>query len=875
MAVFTFVRRSLRGGGGLGHKPVSARHVLVAMLVVVGLGWVCPWAATAGPTWCGNMYIPPGPPPEDCTAIEDPGWCDSPCPCEGEDGTGDGGGGEGASGPPSSNVGPAMHVHVATGNVWTTVPVVRADMADRPALNFYLRYDSSFAKVNPSDQEFRPLLRNTVLGPGWTHSYNAYAFKGDYWDYAGLMVINSQGRRQLYEEPPGDGDSLGSGIFSWLERVDATQYRVHYQNGTYEEYTLIQDAEVGGSDVLPEYMADIEDVFTTRNADESGNWFHLTKVVDRRGRVTELTYDASTGLLSKIQGPYWGAVITLDYVSGTELLEHIHHPDERVTDLSYTNGRLTGVEDPEENSRTYEYSSAPDYVNNITSETLRNGTKYIVWYGDNSVVIRDTHADGSEDSGYVVVEAESVGGVSAWDTDIYVPSDQRIYTSGIKGGTVTVTVPIGPGDSRVWTYTVGVQGRVTSVEPPSDGDDSTSRTITNTYDTNTNAFPAGAGSHTLTGTGTGRLRARQVGDDAKTYYAYHAENGKIVDIVDAEGHRTSYEYTDNDWPGFVSKKIEPDGDEWSYRYVNNTGDLYREDFSTNGTEGISHTIRHVTYGYPTGRPGLVQYRTTTDIHDNTTRWNFDTNGAVDTIVADQTDLAVTTSYTHDVMGRLRSRTQQRDTDPDVEVEYFYDDAGRLVRTVVDSNGLALETLYELDGEGRLIGVTDPGGLETTYRYNRRNQLTHVIVDSNGLALTTEYVYDKANHLAQTIDPKGNTTDIAYYNFGLARLITDPARYDTELTWDALGNLGRIERQLDAASNGFAVTALDYDNTSRVVSITVDPEGKALETTFAYAEDAGGGGCGCSGTPGSGLPQEVTDPAGKLDSLVRTPVCVSG
>ena len=754
-----------------------------------------------------------------------------------------------------------MFVNAATGNVWTEVPAVEARVADRSALSFRLRYDSRFAG---GDSEFRSLFRQTVLGPGWTHSYNCFAFKSTNWGYTEFMVIDSQGRRRSYHPLSGGvGTAKMPGVFSWITKPDAYTYRVHYENGGYEEYDLIE-----ASEVTPQYLNDIEDGLTGNGShpEEAGDWYRLTKVVDRRGRTTELIYDhQTTGLLTEIRSPYDNSTITLAYKPGTELLEEVHPPDGTVTVLSYDDDdRLIGIQDPRQNSRTYTYKSTTDH--RIESETLRNGVKYRIYYSDDSVEIKDTHPDGSPKSCYIKVWTND----EAWDDDRYY-CDQT-FQARTRGGVVTVREGL---SSPSWPYEVDSLGRILSVTPPTDPDDPTSRTVVNTYDDETGDFAAGT--HTLTGTGSHRLRSRQVGDFAPTYYAYDAETGKITAIVDAEDNLTGYEHNDPNWPSFVTKRIEPDGDEWSYAYGASRGDLLSENLTTNGGSDPSRTISYSYTYFTSGRPGRLEKQVRTDIYGNTTTWNFNANGTVDSMVRDEGGLDVTTSYTHDVIGRLRTRTEVRDQNPDVETEYFYDDAGRLTRTVVNSNGLDVETGYGYDGEGYLTHRTDPRGVVTDYEYDRRNRCTKQIVDSNGLNLVTEWEYDQANNVIRMTDPRGVKTRTEYYSFNLAKGITKPEGpedYDTLLKWDSLGNLISRRQQLEPGGETYFETSFTYDGLSRRTSVVVDPNGLSLETTYEY--DLGAG-CGCGGSPGSGLVGKMVDPAGKvtyyrydeLDRLVKT------
>ena len=792
-------------------------------------------------------YWEEGWPIPDCTVYDDPNPCHVPCCPQGD-------AGGPTVGPGAADEGPGIFVHTPTGNVWTEVPVVQASTADGSGLNFHLRYDS---RSSVTDDMFRSLVRKTVLGPGWTHSYNACAFKGTNWDYTELMVIDSDGRRRSYNViSGGTGSAKMPGEFSWITANGGkTVYYVHYPNGTYEAYTQITGQ-------VPEYLNDIEDGFIDGgHSGEAGDWYRLTAIVDRRGRETTLEYGSTNGLLTEIHGPYPDMTITLEYQTGTELLETIYAPDGTATTLSYdAQSRLSGVEDPTGHSRQYEYYSTESH--RLTAETLRNGVKYQVTYGGSSVEIKDTDANGDPDATYVYVYTED----GAWTHKWYSP-DHQTFRALTQGGTVKVRhSPSGP----LWTYTVDDSGRVLSVVPPTDGDDGVARTEVNTYDDNTEGFSTNG--HSLTGTGTMRLRSHKVGGFDATCYAYDGASGKITAIVDAEGNLTTYERHPT-WADLVTKKTEPDGDEWDYSY-NGSGDLIQEDLTTNGGASPSRTI---TYAYTYYADGTrLQQRMMTDLRGDATAWNFNSNGTVDAVVRDaSTDgLQVTTTFTYDAMGRVLSRTAVRDS-VNVETEYFYDAAGRLVHTVVNSNGLDLTTHYERDGEGHVTAITDPGGTITRYEYDRRDRLTKQIVDSNGLDLTSEFGYNASNQLATIKDPRGHDTTITYYNFDLAKLMTDAEGYDTKLRWDALGDMTRLERERTPGADDFQVTELTFDGLSRLTGVTVDPSGQALHTGYQYAT-AGGGGCGCSGTPGLSLVSQITDPANKrtyyqyddLDRLVR-------
>ena len=837
MLDITSIRRGWRltGSRGMGtqrRRATSARLLGVLLFAVVLSTVHAPEARALDCPMCVEFCPWYG---DEC-AFSDLDLCKGqPCCPPPEPGPGPGGGGGGAGpGPgPGFDAGAGVYVNVATGNVWTSVPVVQVSAGALTTMNFYLRYDSRYAVNDGVASPFR--FRDMMLGPGWTHSYNSHAFKDEDWTTTvELTVISPEGRRVSYRSLSSGSDPGGAidgGEPSYIT-TNGDDYQVNYPSGRYLVYTEVPTP-------CPSYLTD---------ADSTVVWYRLTRIRNPQGLETVLTYDDDNpdddlkGLLEEIEDPH-GRKITLEYY-GYGKLESITDPAGETTTLSYSWGMLSEIEDPLGHAREYEY----DNDNRVTSETLRNGVVYVVEYEKalqsphhRTIIIRDTDANGA-----VVTWVETAGDTVAW-SNAWVTSGGGAPLWGIVGGEVTVT----DGENNAWEYEVDERGRVLSITPPED--DEVNRTIEYTYDDdNTNGFAAG--SHELEGNETYKVRSRKVGDFDSTYYQYGSATAMISAIVDPEDNRTNYTRNSK---GFVTKRqVEGMLEYWSYGYWLPKGDLKNEQrYDSSGVQG---TISHAYTYYADGK--RLQKRVTTDLHGNDTTWNYSSNGTLASVVADEDDLEVTTSYTHDAMGRVRTDTQERGTAPDVETEYFYDDAGRLTRTMVNSNGLALETVYGYDGEGNVTSVTDPRGVVTEYEYDERSRLTRELVNSNGLALETEYEYDDNDNLTKITDPKDNDTVITYYDFALAEVITDAENYDTKLRWDALGNLVQLEREWTAGGDEFAVTTLTYDGLSRPTSVVVDSNGLALETTYEY--DDGGSGCGCSGTPGAALVSQITDPAGK-------------
>ncbi|MDQ1133914.1 YD repeat-containing protein [Pseudoxanthomonas winnipegensis] len=179
---------------------------------------------------------------------------------------------------------------------------------------------------------------------------------------------------------------------------------------------------------------------------------------------------------------------------------------------------------------------------------------------------------------------------------------------------------------------------------------------------------------------------------------------------------------------------------------------------------------------------------------------------------------------YDALGRVAVRSRDG-----VVSAYDYDDAGRVVRTVEDPDGVgnpdpnqmpssephfALETRYTYDALGRALSVQDPRGTITRYRYDTRGQLLESVVDPDGLALRTTYTWDELGRQLSVTTAAGTASAST-----------------TSYTYDGAG---RRTKQTEAAGKLNLVTAYVYDADGNVVART-DASGR----TTRYAYDGAG------------------------------------
>ncbi len=164
---------------------------------------------------------------------------------------------------------------------------------------------------------------------------------------------------------------------------------------------------------------------------------------------------------------------------------------------------------------------------------------------------------------------------------------------------------------------------------------------------------------------------------------------------------------------------------------------------------------------------------------------------------------------------------------------YYDKAGRLVKTVDQSNR---ETKHEYDNANRLVKQIDPYGNELSYQYDKAGNVTRmdkreVIRDvvSNEITgnryFVTKHIYDELNRVTQSIDSLGNKTNFEYDSRGLLEKAIDPLGQVTSSVYDV------FRRQL---SNSKFLT--DKNNPTFKIPVTTsyqyDLDGMLLSQTDA-------------------------------------------
>ncbi len=164
--------------------------------------------------------------------------------------------------------------------------------------------------------------------------------------------------------------------------------------------------------------------------------------------------------------------------------------------------------------------------------------------------------------------------------------------------------------------------------------------------------------------------------------------------------------------------------------------------------------------------------------------------------------------------------------------------GRVVTSEQLLNGLPVDTDYQYDLLGRLIGLTDDAGNQWSYTYDSLGR--RLSADDPDLGFWS-YVYDAAGRLTDQTDAKGQVTHLAYDALG--RMLTKTAKYGTPqaetttYTYDQdRAGYYNVGHQTTAA-NAAAVIVYNFDQEGRQVGQTYTVG--TSNYSFAAGFDSGG------------------------------------
>ena len=342
-------------------------------------------------------------------------------------------------------------------------------------------------------------------------------------------------------------------------------------------------------------------------------------------------------------------------------------------------------------------------------------------------------------------------------------------------------------------------------------------------------------------------------------YTYD-EDGNVVSVKDAQGKKTSYEYSNNN----LTKEVLPNGAEMEYTY----DDWHNVKTATTG-EGLKYTFTYDTYGNNTSvtikdgditLTSTAEYNangnrlvSTTDTAGNITRYSYDPDTNVlnyvkyprDSIGDEEGEIDSRTYYTYYSMLRMASTTANVRPSGTLAVNYGYDgDQMTSVRTPT--------TTYNFEyGDFGLMDKVRIGTRDlATYSYTERNNFLEKLDYANGDSV--EYTYNKYGQLRKQVYEDGAKVIYRYDNSGALAQVEDYAtgiltKYMYDLSdrlmmyeeeageqnhrvryyYDSMNNLTKVREGFDEVNR---TTTYTYDKDNRVTGVSQS------DTSEAYTYD---------------------------------------
>jgi RHS repeat-associated protein len=689
------------------------------------------------------------------------------------------------------------------GNQKETYRVVSVRSANGAQLDFKVTYSSYNADTSRARFD-------TVLGIGWTHSYNLFLFS-----VRGHMFrVDGNGRITKYQLGAGGTFTAAAGYFEKIVKNADGSFTI-----THKDQTAHRFEQVSGTSFMPATPV-----------------WRLTRITDRNNNVTSLDY--SGGNLVSVTDTY-GRRLTFSY-NAQKRIAGVTDPLARTTTFTYdaTGTQLLRITDPagravqyaynflwqitakvDKDGRTYRYSYTSQDPTGLTDST---GAPYfslfnpLNWATDETVLARDMVRQ------YIpATTSKTDGRGTVWRYDY----DQRGY----------VTRMIAP-DSATWTYTYDPLTLMPASETDANG-----RITRYQYDSRGNLV----------------TKTDPLGN--VTTYTYEPVFNQMTSLTDANGRTTSYAY---DARGNRIQETDPLAQTRVWTYDSHGNVLTERDKRGNLTRYIYDAFgNRVQRTDPLGNLTRMSYDAVgnlvsrTDANNHTTTYTYD---ALDRLTRETDPAGKTTTYVYDGQG---NRTQVTDRNGNT-TRYQYDQRNRLIQT---TDALGQSTKYTYDNNNNRLSVTDKNNRVTRFSYDVQNRLTQIVdalgntstlqydlvgnkvrsTDAN--ARSTTYTYDALNRLVIRTDPVGNVTRMAYDTTGPCAGCTGPTKGSNNVTkrtdgngkvtyfkYDGLDRLVRqVRKQGDTADNedaNDAVTVYTYDANNNRLTLR-EPNGNI--TTYVY------------------------------------------
>ena len=578
------------------------------------------------------------------------------------------------------------------------------------------------------------------------------------------------------------------------------------------------------------------------------NTNNVSQVTDRRGKVWKYqNYDVNGNCWTTIDPKQ--ALTAYTYDAQNHLLS-VTDANGHTTTLTYTNGNLTGIEDPLHHTQTFTVNSYGLLTD--AYDGLQKHTHY-----------------GYDGNGNLTQITPPVGHATNFVCDVL-------------GRVQSVTYPLGNGMTTLYDTwgRVSKQSRLAGTRPNTTGTSLPTEDVTYNYDANDNVTQVtDENGHSVQATYDNNDRLLTIsqnqnhtyngitGDVMRYYYdgngpdgtTLTGQQGLLTAQKDGNGNNTFYAYTLRDELARISY---PDGIARNFAYDpagNPIGANYKGSSYANG-------LNTITAAYD--ECGNLLHLFTPDAGNPQTDYVYDPAYRVTSV----TDSSGVIGYTYDEADRVRqighrpAAGQPFDTAlnyayydndwrrtlvlgvlpaiPDSTTTYTYN-ANGLLQTqtlTVPQTTFPYSVTYEYNDNDFLFRQTAPNGLVTTYGYDQIDRLTDQSTQgSSGILFHNTFAYDPADNVIQQTDIYGGQTNTTTYQYDWINQLTHEQRtgtpaYDFLYAYDHHGN--RVSKTignggLTVPAPQFDVTNYNYNADQLTESIEFPPTGPPREKHYTY------------------------------------------
>ncbi len=190
-------------------------------------------------------------------------------------------------------------------------------------------------------------------------------------------------------------------------------------------------------------------------------------------------------------------------------------------------------------------------------------------------------------------------------------------------------------------------------------------------------------------------------------------------------------------------------------------------------------------------------------------------------------------------------------DSDGKTIFVFDSTGHQLKTVDAFTQTVLDSFF-YDTAGRLTAIKDVNGITTTIQRDGTGNPIAIVVDPFGQ--TTTLSLDPNGNLSSIMDPVGNAFAYTYSADGLLRSTRTPTGGTYNYSYDGSG---RLTQDVDPAGGGN--TLFNTPTLAPAGNVVTQTTGMGVQSTYQYEN-----------LPGGGLKQVLTDPAGLVKTVLRSP-----